>query len=527
MMKRYSLAYQCLILSVLLSCSSQPTKPNVDQTEVKKPEEKKDTTPVAISTETQAKNNEEALAQSYKELKFAQQAIYDSKIDEAVKMLKVIVQRNPEIAEAHYNLGILEERLGVFQEARNYYLKAIESKKDFSPAWLALSMLYFKNNDFQGALSEVDTKLQSDPNNIGIKNARIRILLNFPGKEEEIIREAKLILREDEQNVEAMISLASAYDLQKKYELAIAILENAKELAPNHPEIFARLSRCYEALGEHLKARLILEEAVNAPAGGTAEIHNQLGLIYHIAGDYIGASDQFQKALSLWPTMIEAQINLGNALKGQQKYIEASQAFQQALLIKPNLPEAYYNLGILYLDGQFENIPNKIDQLKQAISYLNDYLKNPKDQDQERINALIKEGERLMEVEKKKQEQAKPSAEPTPPPAEPTPPPAEPTPPPAEPTPPPAEPTPPPAEPTPPPAEPTPPPAETKPTTEAQKPSEKTDAVVEEVLEDPPAAPTKPKEEKKIENKAEPDKTDNSNQPKPEPKKEEVQDVEL
>ncbi len=499
MMKRYSLVYQCLILSALLSCSSQPTKPNVDQTEVKKPEEKKDTTPVAISTETQAKNNEEALAQSYKELKFAQQAIYDSKIDEAVKMLKVIVQRNPEIAEAHYNLGILEERLGVFQEARNYYLKAIESKKDFSPAWLALSMLYFKNNDFQGALSEVDTKLQSDPNNIGIKNARIRILLNFPGKEEEIIREAKLILREDEQNVEAMISLASAYDLQKKYELAIAILENAKELAPNHPEIFARLSRCYEALGEHLKARLILEEAVNAPAGGTAEIHNQLGLIYHIAGDYIGASDQFQKALSLWPTMIEAQINLGNALKGQQKYIEASQAFQQALLIKPNLPEAYYNLGILYLDGQFENIPNKIDQLKQAISYLNDYLKNPKDQDQERINALIKEGERLMEVEKKKQEQAKPSAEPTPPPAEPTPPPAEPT----------------------------PPTAETKPTTEAQKPSEKTDAVVEEVLEDPPAAPTKPKEEKKIENKAEPDKTDNSNQPKPEPKKEEVQDVEL
>jgi tetratricopeptide (TPR) repeat protein len=505
-----------IVLFTLMACGTTP--PVSTETTIKKDEPKKLEAPVqdpkAIEEAKQAQNAQ-ALEQSYQDLLTVQTSIYEGKIEDAIRQLKVITQRNPEIPEAHYNLAVLEERLGLAQDAQMHYQKAIEAKKDFSPAWLALTLFYLRNQDVNGALSEMEQKLRDDPTNIGIRNARIRILLNFPGKEEEIIREAKLILREDEQNTEAMISLASAYDLQKKHELAIAILENAKALSPNNPEIFARLSRCYENLGETLKARLILEETVGAKSGATAEIHNQLGLIYHQAGDYIGATDQFQRALSLWPNMVEAQLNLGNALKGQQKFQEASLAFQQSLQMKANLPEAYYNLGILYIDGKFENIPNKVDQLQQAIQYLNDYLKYSQANDQTMIAGLLKEAERLIEVEKKKQEQRKadppsenstptegsPSTDTTATPTEAAPVETPPSPTLVEPTPAPTEPTPAPIEPTPAPTEPTP-----------QNPSESSTKPKDAPKEIPKDAPqNEPKEKPKEES----------------PKTQEVQDVEL
>ena len=73
--------------------------------------------------------------------------------------------------------------------------------------------------------------------------------------------ESKKVLREDEKNVDAMINLAVSYHRSGKFELAIAVLDNAKALQPKEPEIYWRLSQSRLALKDKLRARLVLEEA--------------------------------------------------------------------------------------------------------------------------------------------------------------------------------------------------------------------------------------------------------------------------
>ena len=78
------------------------------------------------------------------------------------------------------------------------------------------------------------------------------------------------------------------------------------------------------ALGEDLQARFALEASANRIGGSSAEVHNILGLVYLKGGDFVGAEKQFQLALSKWPQMIEAQVNLGNSFKGQRRYADAA-----------------------------------------------------------------------------------------------------------------------------------------------------------------------------------------------------------
>ncbi|MCB9542224.1 MAG: tetratricopeptide repeat protein [Myxococcales bacterium] len=213
------------------------------------------------------------------------------------------------------------------------------------------------------------------------------------------------MLRDDEKNVDAMINLAAAYHHDGRHELAIAILDNARALRPDDPEILARKALAHRALGEDQRARFALEEATALPGGATAEVHNNLGLIYHAAGDYPGAEAQFRRALARWPGMLAATINLANALKGQQRFAEADAALQQALARAPRDPDVLYNLGILYLDGQLPDLA-PADRLGRALAFFERYQQTATHRAADDPAAeYIEEARKRIEVERKRAEQ--------------------------------------------------------------------------------------------------------------------------
>ena len=412
--------FRCTPLLIFVACGATPppalTPPPQGKVEDKKPlppSKVEESTPVDAETKKDDRSSEEiaeesqALKESYIILAEAQNLIIQEKIEEASQKFQRVAERTPDIPEAHYNLGVLAERSGVPQVARQHYADAIKAQPDFSPALLALTRYSIRSKDERGALSRIEDKLRENPENIGLLNAKSRLLISLKEQPNEVVRLAKVVLRSDEQNVYAMIHLAAAFSQQKKYELSIAILKNAKELDPTNPEIYARLSASHSALNESVLARLALEEAVKQPGGSSAEIHNQLGLLYHKTGDYPSAAQQFTIALSLWPQMIEAQVNLGNALKGQQRFMDSSNAFQQALSMRPKFPPALFNLGILYLDGTFDTIA-KQDQLKQAMTFFDQFLNASKNgSDRALVTQYKKECERLIEIQKKIEAQQK------------------------------------------------------------------------------------------------------------------------
>ncbi len=332
----------------------------------------------------------------------------------AERQYRDALSADPRLAEAAYNLGVLAEWQGRNDQARAQYDSALRARPDFGPAVVAIANLMLRSGDKQGALSYAENALQADPKSNSLRNALNRVRLSFAGREVEIIRDTKLVLRDDEKNVAAMVNLAAAFQSQGKYELAIAILENAKALDANDPEIYARMALAHEALGDDVKARVTLEDGAALSGGASAEIYNNLGVIYQTAGDYAGAEEQFRLALARWPSMIQAQVNLGNALKGQQRYGDADKALKDALALDANSPDALYNLGILYLDGNIPGV-DPVQRLQQALDFFEQYKRKavarPAD---DPVELYIAEAKKKVEVEKKRAEQMRRAPKPPP-----------------------------------------------------------------------------------------------------------------
>ena len=326
------------------------------------------------------------------------------------------------IAEARYNLGVLAEWQGDNEAAKRHYEAALRAEPELGIAVVAVGRILLRNGDAATALNYAQGRLVGRTKSIPLRNAVNRLRLAADKDVSKIIPDSKALLREDEQNVEAMVNLAAAYHRDKKYELAVAILENAKALDGQHPEIFWRLGEAQLKLKEKIRARMIFEEATQLPYGATAEVYNNLGLIYHEAGDFSGAELQFRKALARWPEMISAQINLGNSLRGQQRYQDALDTFQAALAKAPANPLISYNLGILLLDGQFAGI-KPLERLERSVGYFEDYKRNRKtDVEKDPVDAYIAEAKKRIVVEEKRAAQMRraPKAAPTPEPVAPT-----------------------------------------------------------------------------------------------------------
>lgn len=327
------------------------------------------------------------------------------------------------LPQAPYDLGVLAEWQGRYDDAARRYEDALRADPEFGPAVVALGRLRLRSGDASGALEIARRQLARAPKSAPLQNALNRLRIDAGREVEQVEAGSKAVLRDDEKNVEAMINLAWAYHAQGRHELAVAILDNARAIDEGDPEILHRKALAHQALGEDIKARMALEKATLLPGGASAEVYNNLGLIYHAAGDFAGAEAQFRKALARWPDMLAARVNLGNALKGQQRFAEADAALQAALDQAPRDPAVLYNLGILYLDGQLPDIP-ALARLERSLAFFERYKQTAGAlDDDDPVDSYIEEARKRIEVEQKRaaQQRTAPKA-PPPGPAEPTPP---------------------------------------------------------------------------------------------------------
>ncbi|MFN3200105.1 MAG: tetratricopeptide repeat protein [Bradymonadia bacterium] len=421
-----------LLLGALSACGGQQTKtstadPEATKAEAPKTAEKPATTPAekppeaAGATEIPEQKVDEApkvrdvaLAM----LEEGKRSAASGDLNSARARFEEAAQSDPGFAEPLYNLAVLKEWQGDYGGARRAYEATLQVRPDFGPAVIGIANLMMRQGDSSGALRYAEAAAARDPESNGLANAVNHVRLEL-GNPETVITSCKQVLRRDERNVDAMKILAGAYAKQGKHELAVAILKNAKALRGDDPDIDYRMSLSHQTMGEDINTQLALERAVQQEGGAGPEAHNNLGLIYAKAGDFPGAEEQFRKAIARWPDMLPAHVNLGNALKGQQKFTEALQALKKAESLAPAEPKVLYNLGIFYLDAAVPDMDPEM-RLNQSVRYLEQYMPRADGDMRTRVEGYIKEARKRIVVEQKRKEaQRNQPKTPEPPPEEP------------------------------------------------------------------------------------------------------------
>ncbi|MDE3179982.1 MAG: tetratricopeptide repeat protein, partial [Acidobacteriota bacterium] len=190
------------------------------------------------------------------------------------------------------------------------------------------------------------------------------------------------ILQKNPENVEAHYGLGRVEAAEGNAMAAARELERACELFPEYGGAQYALALAYRKLGQPEKAAphfaaykanvTTVPPAVD-PLRAEIQQLNQgpLAIMRHgldlaEGGNIEGAIQEYQKALSLDPRLIQAHINLIQLYARAGENDKAEEEYHKAVSLDPNRADCYYNYGVLMF--RLQQIPKAEQAFRRAVS---------------------------------------------------------------------------------------------------------------------------------------------------------------
>jgi tetratricopeptide (TPR) repeat protein len=259
---------------------------------------------------------------------------FNSEYQEALETIQKAIKLNKSFAQFHKLEGDIYFNLKHDDKALISYENALKYRSYFTEVYLAMAVIYKRNNDHANAVKAYDKVLLSDQKQIVAYLELADCYL--------VLDKSKLSLNSLEAYEKATIEykvepvsdyfylLAKTYFQLKKYHEAIAELEKIKE--PFNEKVYCLLGRCYYGLNEFDTGLHYFNKLLN---------NNNIGEYYYYRGIYFynknnleDALTQFKRALELDESQIEVHYYLSRIyeLKG-----DTEEALKQYKLYKSDV----------------------------------------------------------------------------------------------------------------------------------------------------------------------------------------------
>lgn len=151
--------------------------------------------------------------------------------------------------QAHYQIGVIQAKMGDRTTAINHYQKALDIAPDFYKGYYAMALSQKANSDMQGALSSLESAIKIHPGYDKAYGAMGDIYIEDKNYEKAIAI-LNTSIQVNPQYTKGYLSLGIAYSDQEKYDLAQSPLEMATSLDPKSYMGWYRLAVVYNAQGD-------------------------------------------------------------------------------------------------------------------------------------------------------------------------------------------------------------------------------------------------------------------------------------
>jgi tetratricopeptide (TPR) repeat protein len=324
-------------------------------------------------------------------LKAASEALDRQDLPAAVKALKSVVEIEPEMTGAWFNLAYAYSGLHQEEEAVRAYQKTLELQPDLFEAQLNLGILLVQMKRAQESLGYLEKAVALKP-----EHARAHLylgrVLSSVGQPEAAEKQFQEALRFDPALAVAYFDLGQLHLGKKHYADALTAFERAAESDPKliqaqlgialalegldrMPEAVSHFEQYLTAEPDDLEtrfhtARLYLQQGKNAQAFENLDAvrrgNPQLPGVAAALGDVCALLKRFpesekyyREALATAPQNPELHRALGQTLLGQERFVDAEAEFRASLRLDPrNLAAAQGLASSLYLQKRYaEAIP--------------------------------------------------------------------------------------------------------------------------------------------------------------------------
>jgi tetratricopeptide (TPR) repeat protein len=261
---------------------------------------------IAALFATQARAQSSAVASQFEH---ATQDMRSGNLDAAASGFETVIRQSPAFAEAHFNLGLVNEERGHYEDATGNFEKALLLKPHLHGANLFLGITEFRLNHLEKAHTAVHKETTVYP-----RDANAWMWLG-------------------------VICLA-----QEKAEEAADALDKADKLKPDDPDILYHRGRAHLLVSKDSYAEMFKVDP------HSWLVHRVLAQANAEADRHIDAIAEYEIAIKLAPTQPGLHEELGSEYRNANKIPEAKQAFQRELEIDPNNVLARYKLGAIAVE---------------------------------------------------------------------------------------------------------------------------------------------------------------------------------
>jgi len=251
---------------------------------------------------------------------------------------------DPNLWEAHYQLGVLSRRGGDLQAATTSFEAARSAAPDAAEVLVALAEVRHALGDRDAAADLLRTYIGTHPNELQARVSLATILRERQDYDGALEQAREVLIREPS-SARALAEVGRVYRAREQYDVAELVIRKALDLGDT-AELRCDLGLVQLGRGDTQAAfeefdRAIALDATYAPA------HLNQGSVLLHAGDYVGAATHYQAVIDADSDNLDARVALGIALRGQGHNEEARRAYQAVLDAQPTHAEALYDMGVL------------------------------------------------------------------------------------------------------------------------------------------------------------------------------------
>ena len=243
------------------------------------------------------------------------------------------VDKQPDNARAHNNLGYELYKLGRLTEAIGHYHEALRLEPNDASEHYNLATALFQTGQPSEAIQEFGQALQLGFDDAGLRN-NFGLALVQLGRIEEAMEQYEAALRLDANNAAVHNNLGNVLLQMGRGPEASQQFEAALRIDPHYAEAYINLGTVSAQNGQMDKAVQCFREAVRLKPD-YADAHFNLGIILFHLGQVDEAIGQYQAVLRLKPDDIQAHSYLGEALAKTGRIPEAIRQFGEVLRLKP------------------------------------------------------------------------------------------------------------------------------------------------------------------------------------------------
>lgn len=272
--------------------------------------------------------------------------LMENHLDEALRLVQVVLKADPQRKEALRLASQIHSRLGNAEQA-NAFAQQADAPNAFDSSWPdpIADNIYALRKDVNRM---VDDALRLPPQMI---QERIRVL-----------RQAV----EEEPHEPAWHGfLGQSYLQVKEYDQASRVLLNGIKLHPKAAILHYTLGLVYLNQKKIPEAIAALEKAVELKKDYDEAFLN-LGIAYRENRELTKAIKAFRRSLEIMPGQLRAQLNLAVTLELAQKIEDAIASFRECLRLDPKNPEVLFLLARL-LSRTEQGIAEARELLKTAL----------------------------------------------------------------------------------------------------------------------------------------------------------------